>query len=179
MKGQKGDLPGQNDNSITEKYCYNNDPANCQVFGGLYEWDEAMKYQSLSQGICPNGWHIATDEDYKNLEGVVDSQNDTLAGIWDSTGFRGFDAGLKLKSVSSWNSGGNGTDDYGFTAIPGGGAYGASATFTGGGSSAMLWTSDTDTTSSPVARYLDAIEDGVYRGGFQAVNAFSVRCVMD
>lgn len=50
------------DDGKIEKYCYNNDSANCLIYGGLYEWDEMMKYGNTPgiQGICAIGWHIPT-----------------------------------------------------------------------------------------------------------------------
>ncbi|MCD4735302.1 MAG: hypothetical protein K8R53_04620, partial [Bacteroidales bacterium] len=66
----------QTDNNEIEKYCYDNDPVNCDAYGGLYKWDEAMKYATNSniRGICPAGWHIPSDDEWKTLEGTVDSQ---------------------------------------------------------------------------------------------------------
>lgn len=50
----------QSYNNKIEKYCYNNDVANCTKYGGLYLWEEAMQYVKTekTQGICPTGWHI-------------------------------------------------------------------------------------------------------------------------
>jgi uncharacterized protein (TIGR02145 family) len=170
---------GQQQNSTIEKFCFNNNPVNCQVYGGLYQWDEAMAWGSPGQDICPLGWHIATDEDYKHLEGMADTQYDTLAGIWDSTGFRGLDAAKVLKSASGWSQGGNGSNQLFFNALPAGGTYGSGGTSVGQGSNAMFWTSQSVDTVSAMARFLDAPQDGAYRGAFQKVNAFSVRCVKD
>ena len=111
----------QNNNTI-EKYCYDNDPANCDIYGGLYQWNEMMQYSTIqgTQGICPPDWHLPTDDEWKILEGTVDSQYLVGDSEWDDLGYRGFDAGLNLKSTSGWNSGVNGTDLYGFTGLPGG-----------------------------------------------------------
>jgi hypothetical protein len=59
-------IPGnwnQNDNGLIEKYCYNNSTGNCNNYGGLYQWNEAMQYVSTeaTQGICPFGWHLPTN----------------------------------------------------------------------------------------------------------------------
>jgi len=64
------------ENGIIEKYCYDNDPENCETYGGLYQWDEMMEYvtDTAVQGICPAGWHLHTDHEWKVLEGTVDSQ---------------------------------------------------------------------------------------------------------
>ncbi|MFP4471865.1 MAG: FISUMP domain-containing protein, partial [Bacteroidales bacterium] len=87
------------DNGIIEKYCYDDDPANCETYGGLYQWNEMMQYNTAgSQGICPEGWSVPTDEEWKTLEGTVDSQYPVGDPIWDNTDFRGFDVGLNLKS---------------------------------------------------------------------------------
>ncbi|MCF6270625.1 MAG: hypothetical protein L3J41_13005 [Melioribacteraceae bacterium] len=63
----------QTDNSIMEKYCYNNNASNCDTYGGLYEWTEAMQYVTTegTQGICPSGWHIPTLAEYQTLETYV------------------------------------------------------------------------------------------------------------
>ncbi len=60
----------QTANDTIEKYCYDNDEANCDTYGGLYEWDEAMQYVTNEgvQGICPSGWHIPTLAEFKALE---------------------------------------------------------------------------------------------------------------
>ncbi|NCA87271.1 MAG: hypothetical protein EOM83_17200, partial [Clostridia bacterium] len=46
-------------NSIAEKYCYDNNPANCDTYGALYKWGEAMQYTTTEgiEGLCPDGWH--------------------------------------------------------------------------------------------------------------------------
>src|ERR1035437_10384230 len=44
-------------NDTIEKFCYNNDPANCATYGGLYQWNEAMQSVTTdkTKGICPTG----------------------------------------------------------------------------------------------------------------------------
>ena len=71
-----GDKDQSNDSRI-ERYCYENDSANCEEYGGLYQWAEAMQLPSECntkscadlikpnhQGICPNGWRLLTYDDY-------------------------------------------------------------------------------------------------------------------
>jgi uncharacterized protein (TIGR02145 family) len=117
-------IPGpqdMEDDGIIEKYCYQNLESNCDDYGGLYLMEEMMQYIFIpgTRGICPPGWHIPTDAEWKVLEGVVDSFYGIGDPEWDNyLAFRGLDAGKNLKSLSSWNSGGNGTDLYGFTALP-------------------------------------------------------------
>ena len=51
------------------------------------------------EGICPPGWHIPDEAEWKTLEGAVDSQYGIADPIWNNTGFRGYDAGKKLKTT--------------------------------------------------------------------------------
>lgn len=113
------------DNDTIEKYCYGNNLANCDNYGGLYKWNEMMQYttQQGAQGICPPGWHIPEDEEWKILEGAVDSQYRIGNQIWNFYGLRGYDAGKNLKTISGWNGNGNGTDLFGFSGLPGGYRY--------------------------------------------------------
>jgi uncharacterized protein (TIGR02145 family) len=62
-----GQMP-ENNNTI-EKYCYDNDTANCSLFGGYYNWNELMRYseEEGTQGICPDGWHIPTNKELADL----------------------------------------------------------------------------------------------------------------
>ncbi|MCF6271552.1 MAG: hypothetical protein L3J41_17725 [Melioribacteraceae bacterium] len=66
----------QTDNGTIEKYCYNNDASNCDTYGGLYEWNEAMQYVTTegTQGICPTGWHIPTKVEMQTLQSYVNNQ---------------------------------------------------------------------------------------------------------
>jgi uncharacterized protein (TIGR02145 family) len=65
------------DNGVTEKYCYDNDPANCATFGGLYSWDEAMQYDATAgtRGICPEGWRIPTLADINTLATAINDSS--------------------------------------------------------------------------------------------------------
>lgn len=86
----------QSNNGIIEKYCYSNDPLNCQLYGGLYQWNEAMQYIKVNgaQGVCPSGWHLASDQDYYQLENFLDPAINNP----NSLGWRGVDAGTRLKA---------------------------------------------------------------------------------
>ena len=97
----------QPNNGTIVKYCYDNNEANCNTYGGLYKWNEMMQHSTVTgaQGICPNGWHIPTEEEWTTL-------TDFLGGISV--------AGGKMKSTSGWNDNGNGSNNSGFTALPAG-----------------------------------------------------------
>lgn len=102
----------QTDNNIIEKYCYNNDSANCTAFGGLYEWAEAVQYKNGAtnstspnptfngnvQGICPSGWHLPVVGDFDILANAVHNDGNSLkavgqgAGLGAGTNTSGFSA---------------------------------------------------------------------------------------
>jgi uncharacterized protein (TIGR02145 family) len=99
----------QTNNSVIEKYCYDDDPQNCFVYGGLYQWDEMMQYTATpgTQGICPSGWHIPTDAEWDILQGYLG---------WADVGGK-----MKEEGTTHWaipNTGA--TNSSGFTGLPGG-----------------------------------------------------------
>lgn len=100
------DLIYQTDNCLAEKYCYNGSASNCNPYGGLYQWDELMKYQTAegSQGLCPPGWHVPTEIEWITLFNYY--QGNSLAGrpLQDSiiNGFNAQKSGV-FYSNSSWN----------------------------------------------------------------------------
>ncbi len=176
-------IPGEqemSDNDTIEKYCYNNNANSCNTYGGLYQWNEIMKYttQQGAQGICPQGWHIPNDEEWKILEGTVDSQYGVGDPVWDHMEERGYDAGKNLKSTSGWNSVNNGTDLYGFTALPGG------FRFTDGNFYYLgnygYWCSSTEISGSyALRRYLYFNSDDVHRYHYWKTSGFPLRCLKD
>ena len=91
----------QTDNGIVEKYCYDNDPNNCEKYGGLYQWKEAMKYiiEEGTQGICPDGWHLPKATEFEILANTVE-----------------FD-GNSLKALEQGSGDGTGTNTSGFSAL--------------------------------------------------------------
>jgi len=100
----------QSDNGIIEKYCYNNNPVNCDVYGGLYQWYEAMQYsnQQGTRGICPEGWHLPTDGEWNILSNLLGGE--TSAG-----------GPIKEAGYEHWIQPNTGaTDSTGFCALPAG-----------------------------------------------------------
>ena len=78
----------QKNNGTIEKYCYNDDPANCTANGGLYRWNEAMQYVTTegARGICPTGWHIPKNAEFTTLSTTVGGDGNALkAKGWDAT----------------------------------------------------------------------------------------------
>ncbi|MCF6271304.1 MAG: hypothetical protein L3J41_16445 [Melioribacteraceae bacterium] len=74
--GSNNDGEQTDNSSLIEKYCYLNNPVNCETYGGLYQWDEAMQYSIIEgvQGICPSGWHIPTYTEWLALYAYVNNQ---------------------------------------------------------------------------------------------------------
>jgi uncharacterized protein (TIGR02145 family) len=123
----------QLNNDIIEKYCLGSSNNDCNLYGGLYQWNEMMNYTNYekSRGICPEGWHIPDKADWQTLLDKIDSE-----GYFSLSG-------KVLKSSFGWitYSGidGNGTDIYGFCALPGGaGGWGSPAYHAG---CARFWSS--------------------------------------
>ncbi len=174
-------IPGnhsQTDNDTIEKFCYGNSPDSCSKYGGLYQWDEMMQYvvQPGAQGICPPGWHIPTDEDWKILEGAVDSQFGIGDPEWDETWSRGFDAGTNLKTSSGWVTG-NGTNLFGFSGLPAGERF-DSGTFVEVGEFSFWWSSDQQDSTFAWYRYIFS-DPVIYRSAFSKKDGYSVRCLRD
>jgi uncharacterized protein (TIGR02145 family) len=150
--------------------CYDSDPANCADYGRLYTWSEAMNGASSSsltpsgvQGVCPAGWHLPSDAEWTTL-------TDFVGGY--ST------AGTKLKSQTGWNYDGNGTDDYGFSALPGG--YGYGGYFSNAGNLGGFWWSATEG-DAVLARYrgMYYYGEGVNSDWNYKTSSYSVRCLQD
>ncbi len=169
-------------NGVIEKYCYDNDPANCETYGGLYLWNEMMQYviDTAVQGICPAYWHLPTDFEWKILEGTVDSQYFISDPIWNESGWRGYDAGFNLKSVRGWYEGGNGSGLYGYEALPGGHRT-SGGNFSHLTNIAYFWMSNEHQSNFSWSRYLYWNKDEVQRSLHQNYVGLgnSVRCLRD
>jgi len=147
--------------ATTNSTCYNNNADSCAKYGRLYTWGAAKI-------ACPSGWRLPTDAEWTALTGAV-------GGEWV--------AGEKLKATSGWyngwNNNGNGTDEYGFSALPGGFGY-SGGDFSYAGSLGYWWSSTDNDASGAWNRYMDAVHENVYRSGdYGEAFMFSVRCVQD
>jgi uncharacterized protein (TIGR02145 family) len=167
-------------NSIIEKYCHGNIDTNCDVYGGLYQWNEMMQYSTTPgiQGICMTGWHLPTDSEWKTLEGTIDSQYPVGDPVWDLEGDRGYDAGGKLKETGTlhWafpNTGA--TNSSGFTALPGG-ARNTDGTFPSFLVSGRFWTS-TESGSNAYRHILSTLLMDIARNAATKNFGLSVRCI--
>ncbi len=168
------------DNNTIEKYCYANSQDSCDKYGGLYQWNELMQYTTTdgSQGICPEGWHIPTNNDWIILSGAADSQYSYGESLWYDAGYNGFDAGKNLKSEIDWLEDGNGTNSFGFIALPGGQRI-SNGYFDGVGLKANYWSSTDDFPEIIWYRSLSSFSDGIDRSSQSNTWGKSVRCIRD
>lgn len=140
---------------------YNNDPATGEVYGKLYNSQAVLD----PRGLAPEGWHVATRQEWLDLVNFLG----------------GFDvAGGKLKEMgtSHWDAPNSGaTDDYGFSALPGGYASGASYYL---GRYAGFWSS-TIVEQSPTGTYMFYLyaDNPTVQEDWSTPMGFSVRCVRD
>jgi uncharacterized protein (TIGR02145 family) len=151
-------------------YCYYQNNENyADTLGFLYNW-----YVVSTGKLCPNGWRVPTDNEWKQIEGTADTKYSSNDSICDKLGLRGFDAGQRLKSVKGWRKGVTGTDDLSFSALPGGERL---SRFYAGGSSGFWWTSTVASASSAYYRSLIYSFELVARDTHPKRMGFSVRCI--
>ncbi len=156
-------------NGIIEKYCYVDDSINCEIYGGLYQWNEMMEYSTIqgTKGICPEGWHLPTDAEWFEMENYLDpSINDP-----NVTGWRGIDCGEQLLE--------GGTS--GFEVLLGGQRKWDTGEFLFIGSRSHFWTSTINpyNTIHSWFRRHDLDNPQSYRNGASKDFGISVRCKRD
>ena len=164
------DSTAMSDNSIAEKYCYENDALNCLEWGALYQWDEAMQYTTTqgAQGLCFAGWHIPSETEWVTLENFLGGKN--VAG-----------GKMKEAGTTHWvapNSGA--TNSSGFTAIPAGYIYYLDPT-PGSGlwTHHYIWASTESSTTEARRRGLFYFSAQSYPYFDLKTLGLSVRCVRD
>ena len=124
---------------------------------------------------CPTGWHLPTDDEWKIVEKFLGMEPEDADQVkWRLTGA----VGVKLKLNTGWDSEGNGNNESGFGAVPGG-SRGTNDEFAGAGRYCNFWTATPNPSSLPWNRFLSYENDGVSRFGFSKTLGFSVRCVKD
>jgi uncharacterized protein (TIGR02145 family) len=164
-------------------YCwYENYAALGATYGALYTWPAAMRVTrddtikpGYIQGVCPLGWHLPGDSEWKQLEMYLGmSQSESDKEEW-----RGTDEGGKLKHENQyWESPNTGaTNQVGFSAIPGGWRDGAGY-FINLGTAARFWAASIRGDYAWV-RGLDYNSSAIYRGTKGLYEAHSVRCIKD
>jgi len=147
---------------IEGSLCYDNDTANAKKYGRLYYWDMAMK-------ACPPGWHLPSKKEWLVL----------VKKAVDESGNEG--EGKYLKAKSGWNDykgkSGNGTDEFGFSALPGG--NGCDPYYDGVGENGDWWGSSEDAKNEVYIIRIQFNSIHAYWGYYSKRNLCSVRCVKD
>jgi uncharacterized protein (TIGR02145 family) len=150
-------------------WCYGGQESNCDKYGRLYDWNTAIE-------ACAPGWHLPSKQEWNDLVDAVGGKKT---------------AGKKLKSMHGWenyglfkNKSGNGTDDYGFSALPGGSVWsGGSDKYVGAGRYGYWWAANVDNFLEAAYAPLISIhynnENVSWKLGEFDSGGSSVRCVED
>jgi uncharacterized protein (TIGR02145 family) len=164
----------QTDNGIIEKYCYNNEEDSCNIYGALYEWAETMQYDTAggTQGICPNGWHIPTKNEWTDLLSFL--------GNWAYAGGKMKSTGTIEAGTGLWYAPNQGaTNESGFTGLPGGFRVNNLGAFLNLGYEGTFWSSSQYDASRAWYMYLDHFAPSLSQY-YQAMDyGISVRCLKD
>ena len=133
-------------------WCYENHNTSCNKYGRLYDWNTAKT-------VCPSGWYLPSRQEWNDLV--------TAAG-----------GGKKLKTRSGWNNNGNGTDDFGFSALPGG-FRNSDGNFGDAGNNGYWWTDTERGSNYAYGRFMCYDGGTVYEDSNVKDDGYSVRCVAD
>jgi len=155
------------------------DNSNCNIYGRLYTWSAALgldpncntsscPVQAKHKGICPSGWHIPSNAEWTTLT--------DYAGGFNT-------AGPKLKTASGWNDyqgkSGNGTDEFGFSALPGGYYSNSSDSFLYVGDFGSWWSATESSAGYAYFRDMRNSAAFVFSSSYPKFYLYSVRCVQD
>ncbi|MEI7830052.1 MAG: FISUMP domain-containing protein [Prolixibacteraceae bacterium] len=147
--------------NTTPGYCwYNNDATTYKnIYGALYNW-----YTVNTNKLCPTGWHVPTDSEWTVLITYMGGEN--VSG-----------GKLKETGTSHWITPNTGaTNEYGFSALPGG-YRSNNSLFYFVGFQSMLWSSDESPTLGSLIRHLDYQSNIVSRENYSKYLGLNVRCI--
>ena len=167
-----------------KSWCYNGDAKKCDVAGRLYTWAAAIDSVKLAndadnpqdcghgktcslpakvQGICPSGWHLPSNEEWKALFTAVGGQST---------------AGMFLRSQSGWNNNRNGPNTFGFSVLPVGQAY-ENGYCSYDGENAFIWSITEDVSTRAYSMYIRYGSEYANLTADYKYYGFSVRCLKD
>ena len=180
-------IPNKTDNTewsnlTTSAYCYyENSTINGGIYGGLYNFYAV----SDSRNLCPSGWHIPTDSEWKTLEMYLGMNQSQADGI----GLRGTNEGGKLKEIGDtgwpnpelyhWHFDVGATNETGFTALPGSYRHFTGVFGGGGGYDGLWWSSSESSTENAWKRELWYDSSKIIRNYESKKEGVSIRCVRD
>lgn len=169
-----------------KSWCYENAADSCAKYGRLYTWAAAIDSVALAndadnpqicgdgktctlptvvQGVCPEGWHLPSYDEWETLFKAVGGSSA---------------AGKALKSGSGWSGNGNGTDAYGFSALPAG-YRGSFGNFYDAGLNAYFWSASQGENKSLSAYLMNLYyyDEAAYMGHYYKYVGGSVRCLQN
>jgi uncharacterized protein (TIGR02145 family) len=154
---------------------YDNNQSYADTYGYLYNWYAVDD----ERGIAPEGWHIASDEEWMELEMALGMSESEAT----DTGFRGTDQGSQLAGNSSlWNNGDLGNNaafgTSGFNGLPGG-YRSSNGNYDNVSNYSCFWSSTVYSDASAWDRRLNYYSSDVYRSNYTKSYGFSLRCVRD
>jgi len=134
---------------------------NCAGYGHLYRWED-------TKNLCPDGWSLPSKEEWEELiESVGGAKK----------------AGKALKTISGWEENGNGTDSYGFSALPAGYWSNDGNEYYGLGGAAHFWSQTESESDSAYGLKLEFSVDSAWMSKYSVTGeyyyALSVRCILD
>jgi len=144
--------------NIGTSWCYNNDNSYCEKYGRLYDWKTAMT-------ACPDGYRLPNIYSWSILAKTV---------VGDAS-----EVGKKLKSSQGWYKGGNGTNEYVFSALPGGFRSTKANSFLGVGGYAVWWTASEDGDERAILTLMSHDSSLIMFEKENKNDGYSVRCVKD
>ena len=144
-------------------FCYNEAAEYCAKYGRLYQWATAVD-------ACPTGWHLPASAEFDTLFKAVGGSKKAGMMLKSNSGWNDFDP-----LVGGWNESGNGTDDYSFTALPGG--YRLGDDFRRENFSAYFWSSTENNADDAFYMDLDYDNDSASVEIYYKVAGFSIRCL--
>ena len=161
--------------NVVGSVCYDNLASNCEKYGKLYNWATAMAIdmiynsnsytaQAKHQGICPTGWHLPSKAEWEVMTAYI---GDVISS-----------EGKKLKTTSGWNDNGNGTDEYGFSALPSGNGL-SGGSFGNVGKYGYWWSASEVGNDAYFRGALYAYDGSAHWGSRSKSDLYSVRCIKD
>ena len=149
--------------TLSPKYewAYSGKESNSDIYGRLYTWYATTD----NRGICPAGWHVPTDTEWSTLTTYLGGEVTAYS---------------KLKEADEihWIKYDTGTNETGFTAIPGG-IRNSRGPFDDLGSSSYWWSSTGSGSSEAWYRHMNNTPGSFYRYLYLKRNGLSVRCIMN
>jgi uncharacterized protein (TIGR02145 family) len=199
-------IPASTTQGLGDKWCYNDNAANCTTYGGLYQWTTVVQISNTflstlygtqpwmtcdpcgssgRQGICPAGYHVPTDLEWSRYEYCIENNiaptgSTPLSTFQTTTGWRGSTtAGVgpgDKMKVTSSN-----TPSWDGTNTSGFSALPAGSAFSGSfghlGAGAYFWSATENSSTLAWGRILYTGNAPSGRVNYVKTNGFSVRCL--